>query len=195
MKKSTKGALAASAAGVLLLGGVGSLAYWTAEGTADGGAITAGDLKLTAGECGDDWVYAPGSASAGEPVVLFVPGDEIRQVCTFELQATGDNLSATVALPTTFTPTETPAATSAEFTVDGGFAIAGGTPANDRTIANGGTITSADDGSTITATIDVTVPFGTDEDGTPIVNGNDTQDLMAEFADIAVTLTQVNPNA
>ena len=33
MKKSTKGAVAAGAAAVLLMGGAGSLAYWTASGT------------------------------------------------------------------------------------------------------------------------------------------------------------------
>ncbi len=194
MKKSTKGALAAGAAAVLLLGGAGTLAYWTADGNADGGSITAGTLTLTDGACGDDWVYAAGSASAGDAVVLFVPGDVVSKVCTFDLEATGDNLEATIALPTTFTPTETPAATSAEFEVDGAFAIAGGVVPNDRVIANGDSVTSDDDGSTITVTIDVTIPFGTDETGAPIVNGNDTQGLLAEFDDITVTLTQVNPN-
>lgn len=196
MKKSTKGVIAASAAGVLLLGGAGSLAYWTAEGSADGGSITAGELKLADGECGDGWVYAPGSAGAGDAVTLFVPGDTVRQVCTFDLTATGDNLAATIAVPTSFTPTETPTLTSADFTVTGAFEISDNatpTPVT-RTIANGGTVTSADNGSTITATIDVTVPFGTDEDGTPVVNGNDTQNLLAEFSDITVGLTQDDPN-
>ena len=48
MKKSTKGAVAAAAAGVLLLGGAGSLAYWTADGAADGGSITAGGIATPA---------------------------------------------------------------------------------------------------------------------------------------------------
>ena len=46
MKKSTKGALAAAAAGSLLLGGAGSLAYWTDAETVGGGSIASGHLKL-----------------------------------------------------------------------------------------------------------------------------------------------------
>lgn len=51
MKKSTKGAVAAAATAVLLLGGGTSLAYWTATGTAAGGSITAGTLTLSAATC------------------------------------------------------------------------------------------------------------------------------------------------
>lgn len=37
MRKTTKGALAAGAAAALLIGGAGTLAYWAAEDSADGG--------------------------------------------------------------------------------------------------------------------------------------------------------------
>ncbi len=47
MKKSTKGALAAAAAGSLLLGGAGSLAYWT-----DAESITG--TSINPAPCADD---------------------------------------------------------------------------------------------------------------------------------------------
>ncbi|MET0931961.1 MAG: alternate-type signal peptide domain-containing protein [Aeromicrobium sp.] len=183
MKKSTKGALAASAAGVLLLGGAGSLAYWTADGTADGGVITAGDLKLTDGACGDGWEYADGAASAGDPVVLFVPGDVITQQCTFELQATGDNLTATVNAPTSVSYTSAPDADALTLTADTTFTI------GDPAVALGPVVTSENDGDTITATFVVTIPYGD-----TVINGNDTQDIVASLNDLTVTLTQVDPN-
>jgi len=96
MKKSTKGAVAAGGAAVLLMGGAGTLAFWTATGDAAGGAITAGSMTLTPVGCDADWVYATGSAGAGTAVTTFVPGDVVTKECTFTVGATGDNLSATV---------------------------------------------------------------------------------------------------
>ena len=52
MKKSTKGALAATTAGVLLLGGAGSLAFWS--DSIGGSTISSGHISLddtTAGDC------------------------------------------------------------------------------------------------------------------------------------------------
>jgi alternate signal-mediated exported protein len=190
MKKSTKGAVAAAAAGVLLLGGAGSLAYWTAEGTVTGGDITAGDLKLSNADCDADWVYAGTTTT----VQLFVPGDEITKQCTFDLEATGDNLAAELTAPDTATVTTDPADTSFDVDVAATYTKTLGTAAA-VDVADGDTVTSSDDGSVITATIAATIPFGTDEDGTPKVNANDTQDIVATLDDITVTLTQVDPSA
>jgi alternate signal-mediated exported protein len=193
MNKSTKGALAAGSAAVLLLGGAGSLAFWTADGAAEGGSITAGDLKLTDGTCDTDWVYAAGSAGAGNPVDLFVPGDEITKQCTFGLQATGDNLTAKITAPASVSYTSTGSATALSLTADTTFTVddlplaaqAAPTP-----IANGGTVTSANDGDTVTATFLVRIPFGTDESGAPVLNGNDAQDLTATLDTLTVSLAQ-----
>ena len=54
MKKATKGALAVTAAGALLLGGAGTLAYWNDVQGVTGGTISSGHLKLTPGTC-DGW--------------------------------------------------------------------------------------------------------------------------------------------
>ena len=188
MKRSTKGALAAAAAGVLLLGGVGSLAFWTADGDANGGSITAGTLTLTDGDCADDWTHANGAAD-GDPVTLFVPGDVITKDCTFVVGATGDNLKAVIDAPASVTYTAAPTGTSLDLTADSTFAITG-TPTG-RALADGDFITSADGGQTITASFEVTIPFGTDETGSPIINGNDTQGITATLDALTVTLTQV----
>ena len=60
MNRSTKGAIAAGAAAVLLMGGAGSLAFWTADGDVDGGTVTAGTLSLTDLECDTTWTEGPG---------------------------------------------------------------------------------------------------------------------------------------
>ncbi|MCW2830433.1 MAG: hypothetical protein JWP31_1125 [Aeromicrobium sp.] len=190
MKKSTKGALAASAAGILLLGGAGSLAYWTADGDAEGGSVTAGELKLTDGDCTGGWVYADGSASAGDPVTLFVPGDKITKDCTFDLVATGDNLAATIDVPATVPVTDTPDGTTLTATADATFSIASGSPVVERDLDDADTVTSADDGGTITATFVVTIPFGNET----TINANDTQEVLAELDTLTVSLTQVDPN-
>lgn len=182
MKKTTKGALAAVAAGVLLMGGAGSLAYWSDTATVDGGAITTGELALGDATCDADWAYAVGNAGAGTTATLIVPGDTVAKQCTFTVTATGDNLQATLTTPTTVDVTETPGAASLQADVSAAYAIGGAAiPAS---------ITSANDGQTVTATIEVAFPFGTDDDATTPVNVNDTQDIVATLDTIEVTLTQ-----
>lgn len=92
MKKSTKGALAASAAGVLLLGGAGSLAYWTDNQPVDGGTIASGSLTLSAITCDAAW------KEGALTVTTIVPGDTITKSCTGTLTLVGDHIGATVAL-------------------------------------------------------------------------------------------------
>lgn len=183
MNKTTKGALAASAAAVLLLGGAGSLAYWTDAETITGGDVTAGMLSLDTPSCDDNWKYAAGKAGAGNNVVRFVPGDVITKSCTFLVRGAGDNLKATLTTPSTYSI----GAGDVTANVDATYSIAGA--------AVPATITSANNGDTVTATITVAFPYGTDESGTPKVNANNTQGDTAVLDDIAVTLTQSNPNA
>lgn len=178
MKKTTKGALAAGTAAVLLLGGAGTLAYWSDGGTISGGSVTAGELKMSDPVCDPGWVYADGNASAGDTVALIVPGDTISKECTFDITATGDNLEGTLTVPTTTTITTAPAAPSFDATVTASFAGATST------------ITEADNGNTVTATIEVEFPFGTAEDATTAININDTQGVTASLNAIDITLVQ-----
>jgi len=186
MKKFSKGALAASAAGALLLGGAGSLAFWTASDTVNGGSFSAGSLDLTANGCDADWVYAPGKAGAGDTVNAIVPGDVVTKKCTFTVTGTGDHLSAQVTSPATVDVsgpgTDTFTATDATtYAIDG---------TNARTLVDGDDITSADNGATLTATFVVTIPFG----DTTSVNDNDMQLSTATLDALTVSLTQNNPN-
>lgn len=183
MKKTTKGALAAGAAGVLLLGGAGSLAYWSDSAPIDGGSVTSGTLALSDATCDADWVYAEGNAGAGTAVTLIVPGDTIAKDCTFTVTATGDNLEATLSTPTTVDVTSTPDAPSLVANVSAGYTIGG--------VAVPATITDADNGQTVTATIEVEFPFGTAEDATTPININDTQSIVTTLNTIDVTLTQI----
>jgi alternate signal-mediated exported protein len=187
MKKSTKGALAAGAAAVLLLGGAGTLAYWSDSIDLPGGSVTSGELKLENADCDDDWVYAAGSASAGQTVNLFVPGDVISKKCTFDIVATGDNLSADLVVPSTATfASVSPAAPSFSATVAATYEDADGDPLP-------ATITDANDG-TVTATINVTFPYGTGQNDPAPENINDTQAVTATLDAITVSVEQNDPN-
>jgi alternate signal-mediated exported protein len=99
MKKSTKGAIATGAAAVLLLGGAGTLAYWSATEVVDGDTITAGDLALATPDCGD-WTL---DSDEDAPDVVFdpttdqvVPGDVITSSCVVQFTAVGEHLRATI---------------------------------------------------------------------------------------------------
>lgn len=178
MNKLTKAAIAAGAASVLLLGGLGTLAFWSDSTDINGGEVTTGTLALSEPVCGADWVYAVGNAGVGETVGLIVPGDTISKECTFTITASGDNLEAGLVVPTEVTFTSTPEAPSLGATAAASYTTGG--------VATGGTITSANNGDVVTATIEVAFPFG----DAAAVNVNDTQGILATLDDITVTLTQ-----
>ena len=186
MKNSTKGAFAAATAAVLLMGGAGSLAYWTAAKPLTGGTISTGELSLTQPECAG-WVYAAGKAGAGTAVGKIVPGDVVSKTCTFTVKAAGDNLKGTLVTPTATTiKSSAPSAPSMQATVSAGYTIDGA--------AIPATITSAQNNKTVTAVLTATFPYGSDESASAKVNANDTQNVVATLNDISVTLTQANPN-
>jgi len=174
MKKSTKGALAASAAGILLLGGAGSLAYWDAQQTVDGGDIVSGRLELTAPSCGTGWTL-----DAGEqlPSTVFtagsklVPGDVLTKVCTFVITAQGDHLRA--ELDVTDADFSSTNVLTDQLAVDASFAI-GATPIPAE-------ITEANDGNVVTATITVTF------DGPAATNLSQNQTATLDAITIAAT--------
>lgn len=98
MNRSTKGAIAAGAAAVLLMGGAGSLAFWTDAVDVPGGTLTAGTLTLTDTDCATaTWLHDETDLAA----TLLVPGDSIYKECDVVLDGTGDHLKATVAVDPT----------------------------------------------------------------------------------------------
>lgn len=183
MKKSTKGAVAAAGAAVLLLGGAGTLAYWTDEGTASGGTLTTGNMALSDGTCEAGWTYPDGSA-----VATIVPGDSITKSCSFEVTGSGDHLTATVSAPGEVTYTTDKTTTTMQLTASADYEL-GGEPVGD------GDSFAIDGPTTLVAEVEVVFPYG---DATTI-NANDTQDVTATLDAITITLTQdqssgQNPN-
>lgn len=176
MNKTLKGAGAAVAAGVLLFGGAGSLAFWSASAPVEGGTISSGELKLTETSCDATWslnggVYTvPVEGSVG---TLIVPGDTLTKSCTYAIEAAGENLSADL---TVTAPAESGAnGLTDEIVATGAFTVNGATAT---------TISEENDGDALVATITVDFPFG--------VEDNDSQDLTAALAAYTVTATQTD---
>ena len=182
MKKSTKGALAAAGAAALLVGGAGTLAFWTDDETVPGGTIDAGHLALvtdgTNAGCGD-WELdsgeqAPVTWADGDPLV---PGDVLTKECLFTIDAEGNHLRATVAA-------STPNTTG---TLAAGLAV----DATDITVAGVADteFTESDDGAALGVT--VTVEF-TDPGVSDNTYNDPATDVSAVLDDITVTATQVH---
>ncbi|MCW2764085.1 MAG: putative secreted protein [Nocardioides sp.] len=180
MQKSIKGALAAGVGGVLLLGGAGTLAYWTGSTDVIGGAIDSGSLSLTqgTGQICSDWTLdsAGGSTTYTPGSTLVVPGDLITKTCDYTVNATGAHLSATVGL-------EAPAisggnALASALTPSATYTLAG------ATIADGETIDDTADGQELTALVTVTFESAT--------SGTTGQDMAAALGDLTVSLTQTH---
>jgi alternate signal-mediated exported protein len=96
MNNKVKGALAAAAAGVLCLGGLGSLAYWNDDESTNGGIVSSGELSLDA-PTNVSWFDVTGSgevAIADINTFLIVPGDVIEYRASVVVNAAGDNLAA-----------------------------------------------------------------------------------------------------
>ncbi|KRF11493.1 hypothetical protein ASG90_17325 [Nocardioides sp. Soil797] len=174
MKKSTKGAVAAGAAAVLLLGGVGSLAYWSDSTEVDGGTVEAGSLTLSDMTCESTW-----SEGADADVQLIVPGDTVTKECTGNITMTGDHISADVTLD----------ATSVETAEEAFNDAAPGTPGDEVVITaeltGGGTVSTS---GPISVTITVDWPYGT-------VADNDAQGVSTTaLDDLVIQAVQANPH-
>ncbi len=178
MNKSTKGALAATCGAILLLGGAGSLAYWTDTEIVGGGAINGGTMTLgtdaTNTGCGawqlDSAEAAPLTYTAGDPLV---PGDVLTRACSYTVTASGNHLRATVGV------------TSPNFSgVAGDFG--GNLSATVSSLRVNGVVatefTEANDGQSLTANVSVTWA------------GVDTghQGVSTVLDDLTLTATQVH---
>lgn len=177
MKKATKGALAAVTGGSLLLGGAGTLAYWTDTSTVTGGDITGGTLSLEDPTC--TWELSHTGATtetitqANIANVRLVPGDTATQTCTSTITAIGNNIAADLSVTDPFTDSGTLATAvslTATFTVD------------DVVVTR---ITDANDQDVLETVVVVDFPFGGVDNTT---NGAKVETIP----DFVVTATQVN---
>lgn len=177
INKSTKGALAASAAAVLLLGGAGSLAYWNSTQDVSGANIATGHLKLVSPDCGAGWVLDGGATYVAQ---LLVPGDTLTKVCSFTVDASGAHLTADFD---TTTPefSAGDAALLAELDVNADYTV-NGVPVAANNVA-------VVDGDVIEATVVVDWPYGVLDNDSNVLTG-----LSATLDTITVTATQSHDN-
>ena len=171
MKRTAKGAIAASAAAVLLLGGAGSLAYWSDSATVDGGTVNSGHLQLltdTTNTGCSAWTLDGGDPF--DPATsLLVPGDTLTETCAFTLDAEGDHMEGTVEASAANVTGDL--ASALDISVSG--LTLNGTPAT--------TFTEANDGQALGVSVTVTFLPASD---------NTTMDLQAVLDSITVTATQ-----
>jgi alternate signal-mediated exported protein len=175
MKNSTKAAIATGAAAVLLLGGAGTLAYWTDEGTVSAGTITAGNIHLQNLQCPSAWTYADADQElpAGT-VTKVVPGDTIEKECTATVIGEGDHLFADIDLDQDSVDAVAAALGTDELTVTAA-----------QTAPSGGHVPISSTPTDVAFTITVVYPHGAEN--------NDSQgQTTAPLAGLKVTLVQVH---
>ncbi|MCR8898853.1 alternate-type signal peptide domain-containing protein [Gordonia sp. GONU] len=171
MNRKTKGALAAGAGAVLLLGGVGSYALWSDTDTTAPGQITTGNLDLACGTTGT-WTDVSTTMNGGTTINpasdFMVPGDVWEYTNTCTVTATGKNMKAQLNV------TGIDAGPSSNFTVV--TEVDGGQPNTPFDVNNG-------------QAYDITVTVTFDE-GTP---GQVDTNTSVNVAAMAVSLNQVRP--
>lgn len=182
MNRSTKGALATAGAAALLVGGAGTLAFWSESETVAGTTVDAGHLNLVADAtntgCGD-WELdsgeqAPVSWADGDPLV---PGDVLTKECLYTIDAQGNHLRANVSVSTPILS----GALAAGLVVDATGVTVGGLAET--------AFTEADDGSALGVTITVTF---TDPGAADNTFNDPATDFTAVLDAITVTATQVH---
>src|SRR5690606_7337027 len=151
-----KGLLAAVAAATLLVGGAGTLAYWTADQTVAAGSLTSGSISLGEVDCDGGWRHSSDNAIVTE----LVPGDSITQVYAVDLTLVGDNIGATLTVADI--SAEGPLASALTFSE----VTLAGTGVVDNEVVGAGTYS-------VTASVTADFPYGTAPD-------NSTQGITAE---------------
>ncbi|MFI6425869.1 alternate-type signal peptide domain-containing protein [Promicromonospora sp. NPDC050880] len=173
MERLTKAALATGGAAALLLGGAGTLAFWTDDGLATGTDVTSGTLTMTDGACGDWTLDGGGAVTEG-----IVPGDTVTTDCALTVGGTGDHLALGDITVTAPTWAEDNALTAVlDVAVSG--ATLDGAPVT-LPLAEPVPVEAASD---LVVTVAATFP----DDA-----GNETQALTAALEDVTVQVTQAH---
>lgn len=180
MKKSTKGAIAAAAAGVLLLGGAGTLAFWSDTVNLPGTDITSGHLTLVAAATDPCASAVWHLDSAAGPVFdavndTVIPGDSLVKNCNIAVDALGThftNVDLTVS-GGTLTANALGAKFTKTLTVDG---VTGSSVPN--VAVTSGAVT------TIPVAITLAWPYGS------TVESPTAMDLTATLAAVSVVIKQ-----
>ena len=171
MNKTTKGALAAATAAALLIGGAGTLAFWSDSDSVDAGTITAGKLSLTPVAAAATWTDTHDSSTISD-IASFrvVPGDKLVYEAGFTVNADGDNLEAALDVD----DASVSGALLDESSVNVAVTDSGGSAID--------AITPAQDGETITARVTFDFPYA--------AATNDSQQQAVDLSGLRLTLTQ-----
>lgn len=183
MNKATKGAIAAGAAAVLLLGGLGSFALWQDTETVTGGEINSGELNFDPIAGTASWSEVSvtpnvviGSDPSGFPIV---PGDTLEYTSDYLVNWAGQNLRATITADfeqVTGDPALAAALAGATVSVNGGTSL-----------PNGSAVPLPLTASPQTITVGVLINFDIETAG--LVAQNESVDLNS----FTLTLDQVRP--
>jgi alternate signal-mediated exported protein len=98
MNKAMKGAIAAGAAGILLLGGAGTFAVWSETKQFDAGTVSTGELTLALSGATPAWTYLESGTTVTAKGI--VPGDVITSTQGVTITATGDNVAGKLTVGT-----------------------------------------------------------------------------------------------
>ena len=180
MNRLTRAAVATTSAALLLLGGAGTLAYWTGTGTATGTALNSGSLTVTDGTC-DAWTFT--AADGGGTPTDIIPGDSVQTVCTVTVQGVGDHLGVTAALDTAGTAFAETNDLASAITLDTGDVLLDG-----AAVPTAGFDISDGAAHTVTVTVTAEFPYG---DATS-VSPNSTQNLVATLDDVVIDVVQTH---
>ena len=101
MNKLLKGSIAGAAGVALLLGGAGTFAYWNSSATLAGDTIVSGNLAVTDSADPGVWTVNGGTTAIVLAGYLVAPGDVLTYTKTMTINASGDNLVATLDLSPT----------------------------------------------------------------------------------------------
>lgn len=180
MKKVMKAAVAAGAAGALLLGGAGSFALWNDIGTVDAGTVTTGSLTLDTTAAG---VWADVSPDAANATFVpatdkLVPGDTVTYTQAVTIGADGKNLKGALTVGTL---AAVPTALEGQVSV-----VVAPTAAAGVTI-DGDVVSFAAPGS-YTVPVTITVAFAA---GTPGSTADTTMGEAIDLTALTLTLNQV----
>jgi alternate signal-mediated exported protein len=181
MKKVTKATIAAAAAGILLLGGAGTVALWSATGTIDAGEVSTGHLTLISTAPG---AWTDGSSemdpeadnTLGLTPPKLVPGDVFVYSQIVTISAEGKNLKGKLTAGDLTEGSVLPDDVTVEVVVDGSAA---------------GLTQDLNDVITFNAAGDYIVPVTV----TVIFDkaATDTMDALVDLGSMALTLEQIRP--
>ena len=172
MRKTTKGAIAVGAGVALLLGGAGTLAYWTDTNDVDSNTtVTAGNLDLAPVAATAAWTWKTGGQTFVPATSRIVPGDVVVFTQRYTVTAQGDRLKAQLLVngapaKTANTPTNPANVLDDKLVLTPLISVVGALPPGVVVSATNDSLTVTNPGATaVTFQVDVKVevdfPFGT----------------------------------